>query len=456
MTDIPRRTALAVLNALSEKRHAHLDRVITDTVDNAGLNFTLRDRNLVNALIFGVLRWRENLDWTIRHYSKTPLEKVRPEILNLLRLGLYQVFFLDRIPDSAAVNTTVEMAKEIAPVWVVKYVNGLLRNAIRNRDTIRFPSMEENPALFLSVSKSFPLWLVQKWIARFGLDATVRLCDAHNTIPPVTIRANTLQTNRDTLSALLKADVEGISPTLYSPDGLVLEGTRKPIHELSAFKKGLFQVQDEAAQLVSFLLSPQPGERILDACAGLGGKTGHIGQLMKNKREIIAADSDGNKLTQLKTVMERLGIRNVATRIRDFTYSAADDSLGQFDRVLLDAPCSGLGVIRRNPDIKWDSARKNLTRFRKKQGVLLREISSLVKPGGMLVYAVCSVEPEENELVIKDFISSCPDFHVQKTLPETPFSFAPFMDNQGFFRTFPHVHNMDGFFAVCMKREKKS
>jgi 16S rRNA (cytosine967-C5)-methyltransferase len=316
--------------------------------------------------------------------------------------------------------------------------------------------LEENPALFLSVSKSFPLWLVQKWIARFGVDPAVRLCDAVNTIPPVTIRTNTLQTSPDTLSALLKADVDGISPTPYSPDGLVLEGTRKPIHELSAFKKGLFQVQDEAAQLVSFLLSPQPGERILDACAGLGGKTGHIGQLMKNTGEIIAADSDGKKLAQLKTVIERMGIRNVATRIRDFTYSAADASLGLFDRVLLDAPCSGLGVIRRNPDIKWDSARKNLARFRKKQLALLREISSLVKPGGVLVYAVCSVEPEENELVIRDFLSSFPDFHVQKTLPERPFSFAPFMDNQGFFRTFPHIHNMDGFFAVCMKREKKS
>jgi 16S rRNA (cytosine967-C5)-methyltransferase len=456
MTDIPRKTALAVLNTLAEKRHAHLDRIITDSVDNAGLNLAMRDRNLVNALIFGVLRWRENLDWTIRHYSKTPLEKIRPEILNLLRLGLYQIFFLDRIPDSAAVNTTVEMAKETAPVWVVKYVNALLRNAIRNRDTIRFPSVEESPALFLSISKSFPLWLVQKWLARFGFEETVRLCDAQNTIPPVTIRANTLQTCRDTLSDLLKADVEEIYPTPYSPDGLVLEKTRKPIHEFSAFKKGLFQVQDEAAQLVSFFLSPQPGERILDACAGLGGKTGHIGQLMKNKGEIIAADSDGTKLAQLKTVMERLEIRNVATRIRDFTYTAADSSLGQFDRVLIDAPCSGLGVIRRNPDIKWDSARKNLARFRKKQVALLQQVSGLVKPGGVLVYAVCSVEPEENEMVIGEFLSSCPDFQVQKTLPGLPFPLASFMDNQGFIRTFPHIHNMDGFFAVCMKREKKS
>jgi len=452
MTDIPRKSALAVLNTLAEKRHAHLDRIITDLVDNSGLYLAMRDRNLVNALIFGVLRHRENLDWIIKRYSKTPMDKINPKILNLLRLGLYQIFFLNRIPDSAAVNTTVEMAKEIAPVWVVKYVNGLLRNAIRNRDTIPFPSMEENPALFLSVSKSFPLWLVQKWIARFGFDATLRLCDAHNTIPPVTIRVNTLHTSRDALSALLKDDAGGICPTPCSPEGLILEGTRKPIHEFSAFKEGLFQVQDEAAQLVSFLLSPQPGERILDACAGLGGKTGHIGQLMKNKGEIIAADSDGNKLAQLKTVMERIGIRNVATRILDFTRPDAGASLGLFDRILLDAPCSGLGVIRRNPDIKWDSARKNLARFRKKQVALLQQVSDLVKPGGVLVYAVCSVEPEENEKVMGDFLSICPDFQVQKTLPGLPFSLSPFMDDQGFVRTFPHIHNMDGFFFTHLKK----
>lgn len=452
MADIPRKTALAVLNTLAEKRHAHLDRVITDTVDGAGLGLSLRDRNLVNALIFGVLRWRENLDWTLRQYSKTPLEKVRPEILNLLRLGLYQAFFLDRIPDSAAVNTTVEMAKEIAPVWVVKYVNGLLRNAIRHRDTLAFPSKEESPALFLSVSKSFPLWLVQKWLHRFGFEETARLCDAQNAIPPVTIRANTLQTSRDALAVLLKTDAGKIYPTPFSSDGLVLEGLRQPIHELAAFKEGLFQVQDEAAQLVGLSLSPRPGERILDACAGLGGKTGHIGQMMDNTGEIIAADSDGAKLAQLKIAMERLKIRNVATRVYDFTRPDAGATLGQFDRILLDAPCSGLGVIRRNPDIKWDVGRENLKRYAKKQGALLHRVSGLIKPGGVLVYAVCSGEPEENERVIADFLSSHPGFQVDQDAAGLPFSASGFMDSQGFGRTVPHIHQMDGFFFACLKK----
>ncbi|MFZ2633716.1 MAG: 16S rRNA (cytosine(967)-C(5))-methyltransferase RsmB [Desulfosalsimonadaceae bacterium] len=452
MTDIPRNTALSVLNTLAEKHHSHLDRIITDSVDNAGLNLSMRDRKLINALIFGVLRWRGNLDWIIKHYSKTPLDKIHPEILNILRIGLYQIFFLDRIPDSAAVNTSVEMAKEIAPVWVVKFVNAVLRNAIRNRDGIRFPSIEENPARALSISKSFPLWMIQRWFQRFGIEETAQLCDAHNTIPPITIRINPLRTDRDTLSGILASETDAVFPTPYSPDGLSFTGAKQSIQDFAAFKKGLFQVQDEAAQLISFFLSPQPGERILDACAGLGGKTGHIGQLMKNSGQIIAADSDGEKLTRLNSAMQRLGVNIVSTRIRDFTYSAADSSLGLFDRILLDAPCSGLGVIRRNPDIKWDSAKKDLDRFRKKQLALLQQVSGLVKPDGMLLYAVCSVEPEENESVIHDFLSSCPDFQVQKTLPDLPFPLTPFMDAQGFIRTFPHIHGMDGFFAVCLKK----
>ncbi len=452
MTDIPRKTALGVLDQLMLKHHPHLDRIITDSVDNAGGDLPMRDRRLVNALIFGVLRWRGNLDWIISRYSKTPLEKIRPEILNILRMGLYQAFFLDRIPDSAAVHTSVQMAKEIAPVWVANYVNAVLRNAIRNRDAVPFPSLEEDPALFLSISKSFPLWLIRRWLQRFGIEETALLCDAYNAIPPITIRANTLQTDRNTLCDALNSNADAVFQTPYSPDGLFFTGAKQSIQEFDAFKKGLFQVQDEAAQLITFFLSPQPGERVLDACAGLGGKTGHIAQLMKNSGEIIAADSDGDKLSRLNTAMRRMGIRNVFTRICDFTRPALDASLGLFDRVLLDAPCSGLGVVRRNPDIKWDSGRKDLTRFRKKQLALLRQVSGLVKPGGMLVYAVCSVEPEENESVINDFLSSIHDFQVQKTPSGLPFPLTPFMDAHGFIRTFPHIHGMDGFFSVCLRK----
>ncbi|MBC2715542.1 MAG: 16S rRNA (cytosine(967)-C(5))-methyltransferase RsmB [Desulfobacteraceae bacterium] len=452
MTDTPRKTALTVLNSLSQKKHHHLDRIITDSIDNTDLKLSIRDRKFLNALIFGVLRWRGNLDWIISRYSKTHLEKINPEVLNILRLGLYQIFFLDRIPDSAAVHTSVEMAKHTAPPWVVKYVNAMLRNAIRNRGSLPFPSLEENPTTALSISKSFPKWLINRWLTRFGLDETEKLCNALNSIPPISVRCNTFKVLRDDLLTMLSLETEMVSLTLNSPDGLFFVSPKKAIHEFSVFKKGFFQVQDEAAQLITYLLSPRSNETILDACAGLGGKTGHIAQLMKNTGQIIAVDQDSKKLTQLNEAMKRLGICNVTTCVHDFKTPMKKLQNQGFDRILLDAPCSGLGVIRRNPDIKWDVSRKNLNQYRKKQFNLLENVSSLVKPAGTIVYVVCSFEPEENESVINDFLKTHMNFQIQRKFKDLPYNIKAFTDQHGFFRSFPHIHDMDGFFAACLKR----
>ncbi len=452
MCDIPRKTALSVLNTLSQKRHFHLDRTITDSVDNADLKLSNRDRKFLNALIFGVLRWRGNLDWIIRHHSRTRLEKINPEVLNILRLGLYQIFFLDRVPDSAAVNTSVEMAKLAAPHWVVKYVNAVLRNAIRNRGSLPFPCIEKNPAEALSISKSFPKWLIKRWIRRFGIEKCGKLCDSLNVIPPITVRCNTIKIQRNDLLTLLSLEAENVSPTLHSPDGLFFVRPNKAIHEFSVFQKGFFQVQDEAAQLVAYLLSPCPDEIVLDACAGLGGKTGHIAQLMKNTGQIIAVDQDRKKLTQLKEAMQRLGVDNVTTCLHDFKTPMEKFQSQGFDRILFDAPCSGLGVIRRNPDTKWELSSQNLNLYGKKQLNLLENISSLLKIGGIIVYVVCSFEPEENELVINDFLKRHMNFKIQHEFKNLPFDIRQFIDPDGFFRTSPHVRDMDGFFAACLKR----
>jgi 16S rRNA (cytosine967-C5)-methyltransferase len=452
MTDIPRNAALTVLNTLSQPTHHHLDRIITDAIDNANLKLSPRDRKFLNALIFGTLRWRGNIDWIIRQRSKTPLEKITPEVLNILRLGLYQIFFLDRVPDSAAVNTSVEMAKHAAPPWVVKYVNAVLRNAIRSKATLPFPSLNKNPALALSISKSFPRWLIKRWISRFGIKECSKLCDALNSIPPITVRCNTVKVQRDDLLEMLLSEAEMISLSLHSPDGLSFVRPQKPIHEFAVFKKGFFQVQDEAAQLVTCLLTPGPDEMVLDACAGLGGKTGHIAQLMKNTGQIIAVDHDQKKLTQLNDTMQRLGICNVMTRMHDFKTPMPDYPHQGFDRILLDAPCSGLGVIRRNPDTKWGVSRKDLNQYGKKQLNLLENVSALLKIGGTIIYVVCSFEPEENESVINDFLKTHKNFKIQHEFTDLPFDIREFTDLEGFFRTFPHQHDMDGFFAVCLKR----
>ena len=452
MTDIPRKTALTILSEMSQPRHFHLDRIITDVVDNSDLKLSNRDRNFLNALIFGVQRWRGHLDWIIARHSKTPLAKINPDVLNILRLGMYQIFFLDRVPDSAAVNTSVEMAKQAVPPWVVKYVNAVLRNAIRNRESLPFPSIKKNPCEAISIRKSFPQWLIKRWIQRFGVEACEKLCDAINLIPPITVRCNTIKTQRDELLELLAPEAESISLTTFSPDGLFFVRPNQSIQEFSAFKKGFFQVQDEAAQLITFLLAPEPDEMVLDACAGLGGKTGHLAQKMKNAGQIIAVDQDQKKLAQLNNAMQKLGVSNVTTCVHDFKTLMHKFPNTGFDRILIDAPCSGLGVIRRNPDTKWNVSFENLEQYGKKQLWLLENISTLLKIGGTLVYVVCSFEPEENDAVVSNFLKNHPNFMIQKEFKHLPFDMNQFSDSDGFFRTFPHLHDMDGFFAACLKR----
>ncbi len=452
MTDIPRKTALLVLDTLSQKNHPHLDRIITDVVDNADLHLSGRDRKFINILIFGVLRWREKIDWIIARHSNTPLKKINPGVLNILRLGLYQIFFLDRVPDSAAVNTSVELAKQSAPQWVVKYVNAVLRNAVRNQNALSFPSADDDPARAISINQSFPLWLTRRWIRRFGIKDCRKLCDSFNAIPPITVRCNTLKVQREQLQAALLPDAEAICRTSFSPVGLRFEHPQKPIFEFSAFQNGWFQVQDEAAQLIACLLAPQPDEIILDACAGVGGKTGHIAQLMENRGRIIAADRDSNKLSQLNHTMQQLGVGNVTAAKFDFNQSAQKFKYSDFDRILVDAPCSGTGVIRRNPDTKWNVSEALFTESGKNQLHLLQNISSLLKIGGTLMYAVCSFEPEENESVVSRFLQTHKNFEVCRSYSDLPFDIRLFSDSNGFFRTFPHIHDMDGFFAVCLKR----
>lgn len=450
MADLARESALTILNTLDKKKLT-LDTVMND-FNEGKIQLVKRDQSLVNALVYGVIRWRGHLDHIIGHFSKTPLQKISPEILNTLRLGIFQLKFLSRIPESAAVNTSVELAKKNGPVWVVKFVNGVLRNAARGMDTVPFPDASENWTLSVSLNKSFPTWLVQKWVNRFGEQETLHLCDHLNSIPEISVRTNTLKTDRETLAKALTPHVQDLTFTDYSPDGLSFTHPDQAIFHLPPFKEGWFQVQDEAAQLVGQLLSPCPGERILDACSGLGGKTGHLAQLMKNRGEIIALDNDPKKLACLNLDMKRLGVSIVKTQITDLDTALDTDKMGQFDRILVDAPCSGMGVIRRNPDSKWSLTKNNLNRYKKRQIRFLCAVSELLKPSGILVYAVCSIEPEENEAVIDSFLHKHPDFSIIQDNENVNDKTATLKNSKGYYVSFPHIHRMDGFFMVRLKR----
>ncbi len=453
MADDARKTALFILDTLDKGRNT-LDSVLENVLEKNAM-ISRRDKALLYALVYGVLRWRGRLDWIIGHFSKTRLEKINPKVLNILRLGVFQIIYLTRIPVSAAVNTSVEMAKSIAKPWVVRYVNAVLRNAARGYEKVPFPNTEKDPVSALAAKKSFPKWLIKRWLHRFGLKETETLCNAINSIPPITICTNTLKTTREKLMRSLECDVENIKHTSYSPDGICFFNPRSPISEIKAFKDGWFQVQDEAAQLVTLLLNPQPGETVLDACAGLGGKTGHIAWIMKNRGKIVAMDNDAEKLLRLESEMHRLGVSIVTTCKHDLNNPLSGKPFTAFDRILLDAPCSGLGVLRRNPDTKWSTSKKNLTRYQKRQAIFLDNLAHLVKPSGVLVYAVCSTEPEENEEVVKNFLNNHSEFVIETNPAGLPARVSSLVNQNGYLRTFPHLNNMDGFFSVCFRNEEK-
>ncbi len=450
MADYTRNTALFILNTL-DRGHKTLDRILDEDITDKEQYLSRRDRALVNALVYGVIRRRGTLDWIIDYFSNTRLNSIDSNVLNILRLGLFQVIYLDKIPVSAAVNTSVEMAKSVTSPKVVGFVNAVLRSAVKGYKKVSFPDRNKDPVKALSTAKSFPEWLIKKWIDCFGLKETEVLCDAVNNIPPITVRTNNLKISRYDLINKLESDVESIDYTSYSPDGICFFKPKSPVSKMKAFKNGWFQVQDEAAQLVTYLLNPQSGETILDACAGLGGKTGHIAQMMRNKGKIVAMDKNDEKLLRHKSEMKRLGISIVQTCIHNLDKPFDKNYIDRFDRILLDAPCSGLGVLRRNPDIKWLVSKKKLTHYKEKQVRLLDNISHLVKPSGILVYAVCSTEPEENEEVIKVFLNNHPEFVVEKQPDDLPFNIRSLINKNGYLITFPHINNTDGFFAVCLR-----
>jgi len=445
-----RKSALDILNTLDKGQHT-LDYILEKKL-NAVSAGSRQDRALLQALVYGVLRWRGRLDYVISHFSTTRFNKIDPNVLNILRLALFQIMYLDRIPDSAAVNTAVDLAKASGAPWVSGYVNALLRKAARKYQSISYADQQQTSAAAMAVQKSFPEWLIRKWVNRYGSQDTAALCDSLNSIPPLTVRANTLKASRNQLTEALAQEVEGLQPTRFAPDGITIVNPAASIPELNAFKRGWFQVQDEAAQLVSLLLDPQPGETVLDACAGLGGKTGHIAQLMRNDGVLVASDKSESRLARLKNEMRRLGVSIVSAVHHDLEQKLPRDRLPGFHRILLDAPCSGLGVIRRNPDIKWRASKRNLTRYKNRQLGLLNNVCRWLKPSGILVYAVCSPEPEENEEVLNEFLYNHEDFDISKVFGQLPDTVGAEADEPGVFRSFLHLMQMDGFYAVRLQR----
>jgi 16S rRNA (cytosine967-C5)-methyltransferase len=438
-----RGVALEVL-VRAETTEAYADRLLEALADRAGLGS--RDRGLATELVLGTLRWQRRLDWALARASRRPLPALAPWVRALLRLTVYQLEFLDRIPPWAAVHEAVELAKARRSPGAAAFVNGVLRALAGESRPWPVPSAE-SPVEALALRASQPTWLVERWWARYGPAEAEELALAMNTTPPVVVRANTLRLAVDAVAAALREAGAGPAPTQFAPEGLTL-AEPGDIRRLRAFCDGSVTVQDEAAILVGHALEPRPGETVADVCAAPGTKTTHLAALMANQGRIIAADPHAGRLELLREACARLGATIVEPRLAEAETLAAD--LGPVcDRVLVDAPCSNLGVLRRNPDGKWRRQPGDFATLVPTQAGILAAAAALVRPGGILVYATCSLEPEENEGVVAELRAHRPDMEPDPLPLAVPATCRAAPD---VLRMTPHRHGSDGFTAHRLRR----
>jgi 16S rRNA (cytosine967-C5)-methyltransferase len=438
----PRHAAFTTLLRI-EKERSYAD-ILIDRELTIG-QLTGADRGFYTELVYGTLRKKGNLDHIIGQFASTPLAKLERAVIILLRLGLYQMFYLDRVPVSAAVNETVNLAKIEVP-RAAGFINAVLRSADRGRDTIAYPDPEKDAAAYLSARYSHPRWLVEDWLGQLGFTEATALAAAFSAAPPFTIRANRLKTDRNTLQERLQSEGVTALPCRYAPDGLLLTSAVS-LPRLASFSEGHFTVQDEASQLAAFFLAPAAGDAILDLCAAPGGKATYLAELAGDRAAITACDRNSRKLEQISSAAARLGITTIATMALDATKPLPPLQTPLFDRILVDAPCSGLGVIHRNPEGKWWKEPADPARLSVTQSAILANAAKRLKPGGTLLYSTCSTSVAENEQVVDNFLNDHPGFMIEPVSRILPAA-AELETAEGFFRSWPHRHGMDGFFAA--------
>lgn len=442
----PRNLALEILNRI-ESTDAFADILLEESFRKHPLKDA--DKGLLTELVYGVLRWRDAIDWIIALFSSIKPGRMEREILNILRLGAYQLLFLERIPVSAAVNESVKLAK-VRGQRQGGFVNAVLRAIDRGRKDITYPDVSKDPVRHISIRYSHPEWLVRRFVEELGIDGAIRLCQASNEPPPITIRVNSMCVSREGLLLRLRDEGYDAAFTPFSPAGLTLKGAGD-VTKVAGFAEGLWTIQDEASQLISFILDPRPGEKVLDACAAPGGKATHIAELMADHGEIIAMDKNRQGVGKIKGNLNRLGLKSVKTMVSDAS-KPLEFKEGEFDRILLDAPCSGTGVLRRHPEGKWRKREEDILELSKRQGRLVENLSRYLRPGGIMVYSVCSVMKEEGEGVVESFLSNHPEFKLEPAVPATGETGTKLVCNKGFFKVYSHMHGMDGFFAARLRK----
>jgi 16S rRNA (cytosine967-C5)-methyltransferase len=432
-------------------------------------SFDSRERALTVELTYGALRRRATIDWRLEPVLDKPLLRLPVAVQMVLRLGAYQLLFLDRIPQSAAVNESVNLAKAFTGTvgrdWG-GFVNAVLRALLRHPPE-PWPSMDHDAAQALAVRYSIPGWLSRRWVERLGLASAEAACEGVSVAPPMTLRVNRLVTTREALLEIFAQAGIAAKPTSVSLSGILLD-EGGPVSSLPGFQEGAFYVEDEAAQLIPLLLDPQPDDIVLDACAAPGGKSTHVAALMQNKGIIYAVDRKETRLDLVRSNCRRLGVQIVVPIVSDIrqplewlpmietagSSSMKKDRVGEpsIDRILVDAPCSGLGVLRRHPEAKWRKDEQSLPRHQALQCQILEAVAPCLRPGGVLVYSTCSTEPEENEDVIERFSRAHREFQRESVVPWLPPAAREFVTEQGALSTVGNRFSMDGFYAARLRK----
>jgi len=399
-----------------------------------------RDRALAGEIATGTLRWQGAFDHVIAAFAGRPLRKLDPEVVDILRLTMFQILHLDRIPASAAVKDAVDLTGKAGKRSASGLVNALLRRVTRERDKLPLPVRPGDPSdrdaalAYLSVTLSHPSWLVARWLDRYGFVATEAWARFNNSPAPLTLRVNTIKTTPETLAVRLRGAGVECETARHAPEALIVR-QGNPV-STSLHEEGLFVIQDEASQLIGTFAGARPGERVLDACSAPGGKTMAMAAAMKGRGSIVAGDVRGRRIDLLRQTVARSGAPNIFIVRAD---AAGPLPFGRvFDRVLLDAPCSGLGTVRRDPDIKWGRKEQDLPQLAATQAAMLEQAAGVVVAGGTIVYATCSSEPEENDEVVQAFLSSHPEFR----MVGEPFRTLPFRDG------------LEAFFAAMLVQTK--
>ncbi|USG67658.1 16S rRNA (cytosine(967)-C(5))-methyltransferase RsmB [Brevibacillus ruminantium] len=438
--------ALDVLNRV-EEHQSYSNLELKSVLDREELRAV--DAGLVTELVYGTIQRRLTLDTALDQFIRG--KKVQSWVKNLLRLSVYQIHYLDRIPDRAVVHEAVEIAKRRGHQGIASMVNGVLRNVLRQPGLWKELGQGDEIRQ-LSILESHPEWLVRRWAAQYGLEETRQICESNNRPPHPSIRVNTLKLTREELSEKLAAHFSTVELSAVSPDGLLLDGGHAAGTQW--YRQGDFTIQDESSMLVAPALAVEPGMKVLDACAAPGGKTTHIAALMQNRGKLIASDVHPHKRDLIAQNARRLGTTIIEPIVSDALH-LGEKNLGQFDRILLDAPCTGFGVIRRKPDLKWNKTPEDVKAIAELQYELLQSVSELLQPGGLLVYSTCTIEREENEKIVERFVREHPEFELDPSLSkDLPEAVREKVDKGlGYIQVLPHHFESDGFFIARIKRK---